>query len=97
MAEPMCCFFRRTSTPVPLTHPLPTYSTICLYRCLYDLNQRGPQRLEGAAAVTEILNAITISVAAEAALPRNHDTVTWTFDAQPTNPSTKGERPRPCG
>ncbi len=73
-------------------HPSPAYASVTdvfydmpLYRCLYDLNQRGLSDSEYVSAVTEYLNAEhQSSVAGQLKLRflGNHDTVTWTFDAQ---------------
>lgn len=73
-------------------HPSPAYASVTdvfydmpLYRCLYDLNQRGLSGREYAAAVTEFLNAehqSSVSGQLKLRFLGNHDTVTWTFDAQ---------------
>ena len=72
-------------------HPIPTYASVTdvfydmpLYRCLYDLNQKGLSDRDYVAAVTEFLNAehqSSVSGQLKLRFLGNHDTVTWTFDA----------------
>lgn len=73
-------------------HPIPTYASVTdifydmpLYRCLYDLNQKGLDETSYVRALSEFLQAEhDSSVFGQLKLRflGNHDTVTWTFDAQ---------------
>lgn len=73
-------------------HPSPAYAAYTdvfydmpLYRCLYDLNQSGVGETEYVSRLRHFLEAEQkTSVAGQKKLRflGNHDTVTWTFDAQ---------------
>lgn len=73
-------------------HPSPAYASVTdvfydmpLYRAIYNLNQKGLSETEYTAALTEYLTGEhESSVAGQLKLRflGNHDTVTWTFDAQ---------------
>ncbi len=73
-------------------HPSPAYASntdvfydMPLYRCLYNLNQSGASETEFVSGLTHFLEAESkTSVAGQLKLRflGNHDTVTWTFDAQ---------------
>lgn len=73
-------------------HPSPAYAPYTdvfydmpLYRCLFDLNQSGASDEELVARLSHFLEAESkTSVAGQLKLRflGNHDTVTWTFDAQ---------------
>lgn len=73
-------------------HPSPAYASVTdvfydmpLYRAMYDLNQRGLSDADYVSALTQYLTAEhDASVAGQLKLRflGNHDTVTWTFDAQ---------------
>lgn len=73
-------------------HPTPAYAPYTdvfydmpLYRCLYDLNQQGLSETEYVSRLCHFLDAEgKTSVAGQKKLRflGNHDTVTWTFDAQ---------------
>lgn len=73
-------------------HPSPAYAEYTdvfydmpLYRCIFDMNRRGLSDAEFVSGLTHFLDAEgKTSVAGQKKLRflGNHDTVTWTFDAQ---------------
>lgn len=73
-------------------HPSPAYAAYTdifydmpLYRCMYDLNQSGVSDRDFVARLTHFLEAegkTSVEGQLKLRFLGNHDTVTWTFDAQ---------------